>query len=256
MGNGKQGRSGIRGVYLTRLAARCVIAAAGILALIRDPGWAKILQGWNFFRRFSPFHLLWAAWAADTLAQIAPVGKRLALGSEKLFRFRYIPAADLSRRLPRLPERIRSASRKAYRVFALWTILTIALCFLRRNEILNDAALLCVTLIFYVCDLICVLVWCPFRLMMGNRCCTTCRVFNWDHLMMFSPLIPVRGFFSWSLLTLSAAAFLSWEIRVLYYPERFWEGTNAALRCSNCTDKLCTQYCEGWLKNRDKPGRT
>ena len=66
--------------------------------------------------------------------------------------------------------------------------------------------------------------------------------------MMFSPLFPVRGFFSWSLLALSIAAFTSWEIHVFRYPERFWEGTNAALRCSRCTDKLCTQYCEGLLK--------
>ena len=30
---------------------------------------------------------------------------------------------------------------------------------------------------------------------------------------------------------------------VLMHPERFWERTNAALRCASCTDKLCTQYC-------------
>ena len=28
------------------------------------------------------------------------------------------------------------------------------------------------------------------------------------------------------------------------YPERFSEMTNAALKCSKCTDKLCTQYCQ------------
>ena len=28
------------------------------------------------------------------------------------------------------------------------------------------------------------------------------------------------------------------------HPERFSEMTNVALRCSNCTDKLCTQYCQ------------
>lgn len=27
------------------------------------------------------------------------------------------------------------------------------------------------------------------------------------------------------------------------YPERFWDHSNAALQCSECTDKLCTQYC-------------
>ena len=32
-------------------------------------------------------------------------------------------------------------------------------------------------------------------------------------------------------------------VSVLMHPERFWERTNAALRCASCTDKLCTQYC-------------
>ena len=31
---------------------------------------------------------------------------------------------------------------------------------------------------------------------------------------------------------------------VLIYPERFWEKSNAALKCAECTDKLCTQYCQ------------
>ena len=65
-----------------------------------------------------------------------------------------------------------------------------------------------------MCDLICVLIWCPFRLIMKNRCCTTCRIFNWDHLMMFSPLIFMGGFFASSLVILSAVAWLVWELCV------------------------------------------
>ena len=44
-------------------------------------------------------------------------------------------------------------------------------------------------------------------------------------------------------LLVAIAAFLLWETCILMYPERFWEQTNAALKCSECTDKLCTQYC-------------
>ena len=101
-----------------------------------------------------------------------------------------------------------------------------------------------IAVFFYVCDLICVLIWCPFRLIMKNKCCTTCRIFNWDHLMMFSPLIFIGGFYAWSLFGLSLIAFAVWELCVLIYPERFWEMTNVALKCSECTDKLCTQYCQ------------
>jgi len=97
---------------------------------------------------------------------------------------------------------------------------------------------------FYVCDLICVLIWCPFRLLMKTRCCTTCRIFNWDHLMMFSPLIFMGGFYAVSLVVLAILAWLVWEVCIMMYPERFWDRSNAALKCSECTDKLCTQYCQ------------
>ena len=78
---------------------------------------------------------------------------------------------------------------------------------------------------------------------MKNKCCTTCRIFNWDHLMMFTPMLFIKGFYSYSLILLAFGVFAVWEICVFLYPERFWENSNMALKCSECTDKLCTQYC-------------
>ena len=92
--------------------------------------------------------------------------------------------------------------------------------------------------------LVWVLIWCPFRLMLKNRCCTTCRIFNCDHLMSFSPLIFMGGFYGISLVVLAVLAWLVWELCIMMYPERFWHQTNLALKCSECTDKLCTQYCQ------------
>ena len=62
--------------------------------------------------------------------------------------------------------------------------------------------------------------------------------------MMFTPLIYVEGFYTRSLLLMSIAVWLMWEVSVMIYPERFWEFSNEALKCSKCTDKLCTQYCQ------------
>ena len=61
--------------------------------------------------------------------------------------------------------------------------------------------------------------------------------------MMFSPMLFVSGFYARSLFFISLLVFLIWELCILLHPERFWDGTNAALKCANCTDKLCTQYC-------------
>ena len=129
------------------------------------------------------------------------------------------------------------------RVLILWALLIGAIGLGHLFGVIDTVGLFMISVIFYVCDLICVLIWCPFRLMMHTRCCTTCRIFNWDHLMMFSPLLFAGGFYALSLVILAALAWLVWEGCVLLYPERFWEVTNTALQCSECTDKLCTQYC-------------
>lgn len=125
----------------------------------------------------------------------------------------------------------------------IWVGLLAALAVLFFTGVLGRDEIFLVAVFFFVCDLICVLVWCPFRLIMRNKCCTTCRIFNWDHLMMFSPFVLTPGFYTTSLLIVAFAAWVVWEVCVMVYPERFWERTNVALQCANCTDKLCTQYC-------------
>lgn len=126
----------------------------------------------------------------------------------------------------------------------LWCGLLTVLSILYYTGVLNKPLLFLISVAFYVCDLICVLIWCPFRLMMKTQCCTTCRIFNWDHLMMFPPLVFMGVFYGMSLVLSAFTAWLVWELCVMMYPERFWDKSNLALKCSECTDRLCTQYCQ------------
>ena len=234
-----------RKLYTAQLVLRCLILAACILLVIFRPDETQILSGWNFFRRFSPLHLLWITWMLDMLWQLVPVKKRLtiALGSQKLFRFRFQPIKEAFN-YQALRRHIIDTTKAAYKVFLIWAAIVAAVSVLRYQDILSDTWLFMITMVFYVCDLICVLIWCPFRLIVKARCCTTCRIFNWDHLMMFSPMLMIGGFYSVTLVMMAFADWLIWELCIMMYPERFWENSNAALKCSNCTDKLCTQYCE------------
>lgn len=235
--------SPMRKRYVLRLAGRIVVFVLGILLLILKPSAFEVLQGWNFFNRFSVLHLLWGIWLVDMAVQILPVGKDIPLGSQKLFRNRFIPIREkFSKDL--LMKYIRNTSNSAGRVMILWVLLIAAIGGLYAGGILTRSMLFLVCVLFYVCDLICVLIWCPFRLLLKTRCCTTCRIFNWDHFMMFSPLIFIPGFYTWSLLLISIVVVIVWEVNLLMHPERFWDHSNAALLCSNCTDKLCTQYCQ------------
>ncbi|MBO5543417.1 MAG: hypothetical protein J5949_02165, partial [Oscillospiraceae bacterium] len=72
-----------------------------------------------------------------------------------------------------------------------------------------------------------------------NKCCVACRIYNWDYAMMFTPLFFVRRGYTWSLLMLSVALLIRWEITFYRHPEYFSEKTNEYLRCANCPEKLC-----------------
>lgn len=235
--------SSIRKAYMIGLVLRCLIFGASVFLFIFHPDEFGILENGNFFSRFSVLHLLWAVWVADMIMQLVPVRKRVPLGSQKHFLQRFRPIREKIN-YQALRQYIISTTKAAYKVMILWIALLTVIGILHYFGIVDDVVIFLISVAFYVCDLICVLIWCPFRLILKNRCCTTCRIFNWDHLMMFTPLIFVKGFYSYSLLILSFAVWLIWELCVMMYPERFWEYSNEALRCSACTDKLCTQYCQ------------
>ena len=107
--------------------------------------------------------------------------------------------------------------------------------------VLDDGIMILLCCAYSVCDMICILFFCPFQSwFLRNKCCSTCRIYNWDYAMMFTPLFFVRKYYAWSLLILSVALLARWEITFYKYPERFSEETNGYLRCANCTEKLCT----------------
>ena len=233
--------------YVADLVFRGVIFALCLLACFVAPQMFQILEG-GFFAAFSPLHILWLIWVADMVLQIIPVKNKVALGSQKLFANRFRPIREKIN-YKALKDYIVTTTKAAYKVMLLWILLIAGIGFLYYGHIIGKRWLFMISVCFYVCDLICVLIWCPFRLIMKNKCCTTCRIFNWDHLMMFSPMIFMGGFYALSLVVMALLAWLIWELCVMLYPERFWEMTNLSLKCCECTDKLCTQYCQKLRKH-------
>lgn len=229
--------------YICRLVFRCIVLVLCAAMVILHPERFGILEGMNFFKGFSALHLLWLVWVVDMVQQFIPIKNKLPLGSMKLFANRFRPIREKIN-YQALREYIITTTKAAYKVFILWCLLLAVIGALYFTGILTKPMLFLISVLFYVCDLICVLIWCPFRLMMKTRCCTTCRIFNWDHLMMFSPMVFMGGFYAISLVLIAFLAWLTWELCIMMYPERFWDKSNLALKCSQCTDKLCTQYCQ------------
>ena len=224
--------------YRLRLAFRVLTAVATVWVLLSDRTAFQVLTGWGFWQKLSPLHLLWVIWMGDMVLQLIPTRQVMALGSQKQFGCWYRPAAGW--REEELAAYIRRSDRGANKVLVSWVAVTIILGVLRSTEVFGPEELLLTSVFFYVCDLICVVVWCPFRtFLMKNRCCTTCRIFNWDHMMMFVPFLFVPGFYGWTLLGLAVVVVAVWEVLWRRHPERLWEGSNQALRCANWTDRLC-----------------
>ena len=237
--------SRMRKVYFLRFLYRvCVLIALAVLFAVR-PESAEVIGGTAVFSHFHPTHLflyaLWGIWMFDMIFQIVPSKGWFSMGSLKVFGRNYSPCANCD-------QVDRRALRKKYfkeglKIWCFWGPLSAALAFAWFLWLKPLGAYwfpMLFVAAFYVCDLICVLFWCPFRVwFMKNRCCTTCRIFNWDHFMMFTPFLFVPGVYTWSLAGLSVIIYVIWEVQVYTHPERFTDACNNTLKCKNCTDRLC-----------------
>ena len=115
----------------------------------------------------------------------------------------------------------------------------------------DKGILILIAIAYSVCDIICILFFCPFQTwFMKNRCCATCRIYNWDFAMMFTPFIFIPNWYTYSLLGCALILLLRWEITYKLHPERFSVSTNGCLDCSKCKEKLCQhkKQLRGFLK--------
>ena len=217
--------SKFRKLYQNRFVFRCTVLAATVLLMLFAPGQFDVLSGYAFFSKPSLFHLLWITWMADMLLQLMPSREYWPLGSQKFLKATFQPLKDYMARTDQgLLQFIYKSNRDTLRIGGVWLALLAVIGALHFTGVLRRF----------------VLFWCPFRAwFMKNRCCTTCRIFNWDHMMMFSPIVFIPGVFTWTLCAAALVVFFVWEITFSLHPERFWEGTNDALKCANCTDRLC-----------------
>ena len=211
---------------------------------------AKVTESPKLFTEFGSHTavliVIWGIFVVEMIFRFFPA-KFESMGCQKQFRNNYHPShlAD-SLKPDKLP---------------WWKTFTIATIWIGANSVIGvfhllgfyDEGILYLLFLFYaVSDMICVLFFCPFHtLIMKNKCCTTCRIYNWDFPMMFTPLVFIPNLFTYSLVILSLALLAEWEILYKFYPQRFTENTNLSLRCVNCKEKSCQhkKQLQHYLKN-------
>ena len=107
-------------------------------------------------------------------------------------------------------------------------------------NIVREAHLVVLMMLYYLGDLVCVLFYCPFQdLILRSKCCTDCRIYGWGNIFIVTPMAFIFSFYSISLFVIGLALFILWEIRYHAHPERFYKATNGYLKCQGCTEKTC-----------------
>lgn len=244
--------------YIARLIFRIGILAIILLAYIFQPHYfdyiatkttelqlqvrgfdlAQVREIWLSQYSVIWVYLIWALFMLNMLNQMFVHESKLTMGARKVFSKNYIPAKEYSRL--DLLEHKNAHDLGALKTLLAWALLNAIFGVLYAFDIIAIKELVLLTALYYVCDLICVVIFCPFqRFFMKNRCCVNCRIFNWGYFMIFTPFLFIRNFFTWSLFFMSVLLVIRWEFTIVLKPEMFWDGSNEVLRCENCKDKIC-----------------
>ena len=176
--------------------------------------------------------VIWLVFVVEMAMRFFPA-KIESMGCQKQFAHNYQPVTHAG-------EPVVTSDRLLIKIALGWIGMNAVFGGLYLTGVFDRGIMLLISLAYSICDIICILFFCPFETwFMKNKCCGTCRIYNWDYAMMFTPLLFVGGWYCWSILALALGLFAQWELRAHLHPERFSESTNAALSCANCEEHLC-----------------
>lgn len=188
---------------------------------------------------FKAYHILWLIMMIELISYFIPkFNKSMTAG--KMLKRNYTPKVhDAAKRI----KDTKNQNKRAMITALLWAVLIIMIGILKAVRIINANIVIVSSIFFYWSDQICINIWCPFScFIMKSGCCNSCRIFNWGQFMMFSPLIFIPSFWTYSLFFVSLVILIMWETAMHKHPERFSKISNEALACNDCTAKCKTWY--------------
>ena len=231
-GSGRVRISAVSALHYVRLVYRSVLLVLLLISyILYRLELGDDLTSW-LEKRPVMLTVSWAVFVFEMVLRFFPSGYE-SPGSLKQFARNYIKSGSTDIDIP--------DNNATVLVALIWIIFNAVFGALHMAGVLDDGIMILLCACYSVCDMVCILLFCPFQTwFMKNKCCSSCRIYNWDYAMMFTPLFFIRRGYTWSLLALSLALVVRWEITFYLHPERFSEKTNEYLRCANCTEKLCS----------------
>ena len=177
-------------MHYAKLIARSVLLIAALIFYIiyRLNNTENTLDGYGGL----PWVLgvIWIVYAIEIFLRFFPSDIE-SPGCQKQFARNFCPTDE------KTPQLI--SWKRTFAVTAAWLALNAAIGLLYYTSIIDRGVLILVSLTYGVCDMICILFFCPFQTwFMKNRCCSDCRIYNWDFAMMFTPYIFIPSVYTWS----------------------------------------------------------
>ena len=220
--------------YLKLIGRSAIFLFFAFIFLFDALGFANVqLETTTFFKVVK--WIIWVIFMLEMGLRFMPSSFE-SMGCQKQFKVNYKrPTADYK---PSFPEV--GPKHPVLIVATSWIILNAAIAGLFYAGIIGERVMFLISMAYSICDMICILFFCPFQeWMMKNKCCGTCRIYNWDFIMMFTPMIFMPSVYNTSLFIVSLILFINWEVLYKMYPHRFHEESNMCLSCANCEEKLC-----------------
>ena len=223
--------------YLVKLFFRVIIFVSVFVLYLTDKERMMLFMNQPIRYGITIIHVIWFVFMGLMLLHLIP-NNWLSMAWKKARGTEYKPVSGYEEL--RLLRFVQDMNRKSWKVLLVWLIFNAIWGLLYLAGILKDVDLLMLTVFYFLCDYICILFFCPFQtILMKNKCCINCRIYDWGHFMMFTPMLFIRNFYSWSLFFTSVVVLIHWELTYAKNPERFWEGSNETLKCENCREKTC-----------------
>ncbi|MBR2828792.1 MAG: hypothetical protein IKE70_06135, partial [Bacilli bacterium] len=108
------------------------------------------------------------------ITQLIKVPKYWPIGSQKYMEYTYKkPLIIIDKKNPK--QIMKEITKDSISVAISWILLVIIIGILYITNTIPYQIVFILSTIFYVCDVICIIGWCPFKTFyMHNKCCTTC----------------------------------------------------------------------------------
>ncbi len=177
------------------------------------------------------YNIFWLLFVIDILTVTIPRFAKHSPSGKYLKKF--FKEADYSKE--KLFEYVKTMNVRTVITFSLYMLFLLGIGVLYYLSFINRYHIILLVIVLNFIDYFSINTWCIFhKVLIRNRCCNTCRIYNWDHFLKFAPFVFIPEFKTWSLLFLGIIALVQWELSYAIHPERFIDISNENLRCSNC----------------------